>query len=326
MNSAIISATIAITTMTISLNAATAWEKLAPLPAPIGGQVCGEAGGNLVVVGGTNWETGPAKNWVNTVYLFDPATSHWRLAGELNEPYAYGLGAIVDGAFIVVGGSTGSAPFAGIIRATDREVTWAPQGGITVPAVLSASGQIGDEIFLVGGSDDAANLKGFGNKTYAWNVRTGALRSLSSLPGAGLGIATSAVAAGNLYVFGGCNWNEKTGWVANTTSAWVYLTRQNSWRALHPFPQPTRGTGAVALDDRHIYLGGGVTNDGFTDKAYIYDLREDAYRPAIALPYVSLPHLVRSGGFVYCFGGEAGIKRRSDAAYRIPISDLLRTQ
>jgi hypothetical protein len=80
----------------------------------------------------------------------------------------------------------------------------------------------------------------------------------------------------------------------------------------------------VALDDRHIYLGGGFTESGFTDEAFIYDVTEDSYRPAPALPYASAPHLVKSGDYIYCFGGEDRPKHRSDTANRIQIASLLR--
>lgn len=299
------------------------WEKLAPLPAPNGGLVCGEVDGKILAIGGTNWETGARKNWLTTVSQFDPATLRWSSLGTLKQPIAYGMGATVGGVFIVVGGSTGQASFAGVIRVKHGKVSSSPTGGIAAPAVISAGGRIGDEIVFAGGTDDAANIKGLGNHAAAWNVRTGALRPLPAYPGPGFGIAAFAVAGDELYVFGGAKWDAQSKTAAtNFSDALAFSPRTNVWRRLQPYPFAVRGQAAIALDDRHIYVGGGYANDEFIDRAFIYDVAKDRYTPAPALPYKAGPHLVKSGGFIYCFGGEDRQKHRSDLVYRIKISDL----
>jgi N-acetylneuraminic acid mutarotase len=298
------------------------WEKLPPLPVPIGGLVCGAADGKLVVVGGTNWPTDSQKQWLTSVYQLDLKSLHWHLAGLLKQPHAYGVGATVDGAFVVVGGSTGSAPFAGIIRVHNGTVSQELTGGITIPSVLSAGGRIGEEIILVGGTDDAANNKGFGPEAHAWNLRTGKLRRLPPAPRVGFGSAGTTVVGGELFVFGGAIWNERTGSVGNVVDACAYSPRLNAWRVLSPLPQPVRGIAAIAIDERYIYLGGGYGENGFTDHTLIYDLREGRYRPAPALPYAAGPHLAKAGGYIYCLGGEDRMKHRSSAAYRIRTAEL----
>ena len=299
------------------------WEKLEPLPAPNGGLICGEVGGKIVIIGGTNWETGEKKNWLREVYQLDPATLRWALLASLKQPLAYAVGGNIGAAFVVVGGSTGAAPFAGVVRVENGRVHDQPVGGVPVAAVLSAGGVVGDEIMFSGGTDDAANIKGMGNRTYAWNSRTGALRTLAPAPTVGFGTATSLVVAGQLYVFGGVSWDPKTQAIANLAGVHVYSPASNTWRSLQAMPHPLRGHQAVALDDNLLYIAGGYGPDGFTDAAFVYDIAGDRYLSAPPLPIPLGTHVLRVGEYVYCFGGEDRIKHRTSAVYRIKVSELL---
>lgn len=304
--------------------AAQPWQELAPLPAPNGGLVCGESEGRVVYVGGTNWETGATKNWLRTVHVLDPKTLQWSTVGTLGEPYAYGSAATVDGAFVAVGGSTGRAPFHGQIRVAGGKLTVKSGEGLRVPAVLSASGLIGDEMVIVGGTEDAANFHNANRDAYAWNVRTGAMRNLARHPGPGIITAASVVVRGELLVIAGAHWDSAAKQVANQSDAWAYSLKQNAWRKLRPFPIAARMVAGVALDDRHVYLAGGYADDQFIDAAFVYDVVEDKYTPAIPLPYRAGAHLLKVGEYVYCMGGEDRPKHRSGAAYRINVADLLK--
>jgi N-acetylneuraminic acid mutarotase len=316
---------IAITMITHTLHAE-GWEKLGDLPAPNGGLIGGAVEGKLVIVGGTNWEKVTTKSWLREVREFDPATSQWRVLGALNQPIAYGAGGIIDGALVIVSGSTGEAPFGGVIRIVGGKIFEEPAGGFSRPGVLGANGVIGDEIIIVGGSDDAANIKAFSRDAYAWNARTHAMRKLATYPGSPLGTAASAVVGGELFIFAGVTWDVKADGIANLTESHAYSPRSDSWRKLRGYPHPTRGVAGVALDDHHIYLAGGYGEKGFTSEGFIYDSRADEYRPALPLPTATGTHLVRVGDFVYFLGGEDRPKHRSSDVYRIPVSRLLQTE
>ncbi|MEO6003948.1 MAG: kelch repeat-containing protein [Opitutus sp.] len=310
--------------ITSILVTADAWEKLPDLPAPNGGFVAGETDGKVVVVGGTNWQS-EQKAWLSTVHQFDPATSTWTTLDPLAEPLAYGIGGKSDGAFVVVGGTTGQHPWPGLIRIARGRVTVSNSGGLTQPAVVGAGGVINDELIAVGGADDAANVKGLGRATTALNVKTGAARTLAEYPGPGFGVAASAVISGELFLFAGVKWDAATNAIANFSEAYAFSVSQNRWRALKPYPLSARGVTAVALDDHHIYLAGGYGADAFTDRAFIYDVAADTYRPAPVLPYPGQVGLVRCGEFVYCIGGEDRMKHRSAALHRIAVTVLLKT-
>lgn len=302
------------------------WQELASLPEPNGGFICGESAGAIFVVGGTNW-TGGQKHWLRTVHRLDLATLRWSSLEPLPQSLAYALGGSGAGGLLIAGGSTGSAVFTGVVRVVGEKVTFDANNGIKVPAVLSFGGLVGDELVWVGGTDDAANAKGFRRDAYAWNVHTGQQRALAPYPGPASGLAAAAVAGDELFAFGGAGWDTTTGSVANLTVAYAYAPRQDAWRRLSPLPYAVRGLAAVRVDDQHIYLAGGYTGDAkeFTGQAFLYDISQDRYTPAAPLPYSGCVSLVASGDFVYCLGGEDQQRHRSAAVYRSKVSALIQT-
>lgn len=299
------------------------WEKLPNLPEPNGGLVCAAIDGRVILLGGTNWEAGPAKNWLSGVYEFNPVTEQWHALARMKQPLAYGIGGCIGDSVVVVGGSSGTAPFRGVVRVAGRSVAEQPTGGVPLGAVLSAGGAVGEEIIFAGGSGDAADIKGFGREAHAWNSRTQALRSLAPYPGVGFGTAASVVLNGELYVFAGVAWDFKADALANITDAFVYAPRTNAWRRIKPYPQATRGVAAVALNDHEIYLAGGFGRDGFVAEGFVYDVRTNEYRAAPPLPYPLGTHLVRCGDYVYALGGEDRPKHRSVEAFRSRVAALL---
>ena len=301
------------------------WQQLSPLPEANGGFVSGALPGAIIVVGGTNW-TGGQKQWLRTVQRLDLATLRWSSLAPLAQPLAYALGGVDGGGLLFVGGTTGTEAFHGAVRVAGGKITHDSAHGITMPAVLSAGGQVGDELIWVGGTDDAANVKDFRRDAFAWNMLTSERRELRAYPGPAFGTAASAVAGDELFVFGGARWDASTQTVVNLTEAYAFSPRRNTWRRLRSLPSPVRGLAAVTLDAGHVYLGGGYKDgpEGFTDEAFVYDIAEDRYRPATRLPQSASVGLVKSGDFVYCLGGEDKMKHRSAAVYRIKVSALNR--
>jgi hypothetical protein len=297
------------------------WQMLAPLPAPNGGFISGEVDGKIVVLGGTNWEGGK-KNWLNTAYQFDPATSAWSALEPLTTPLAYGIGANVNGIFVVVGGTTGLEPWRGIVRVRDGRLTSSVEGGLSLPAVLSAGGAIKGEIIVAGGTDDAANVKALSRTVAVLDLKTGRTRVLPEFPGLGFGTAACVGVGDELFLFAGANWDVSANAVKNTAEAWAFSAARGAWRHLKPYPISARGVTAVALDEHRIYLAGGFVAGDFTDHAFIYNIVTDSFTPATVLPYQGQVGLVRCGEYIYCIGGEDRMKHRSDAVHRIKIAEL----
>lgn len=298
------------------------WETLPPLPEANGGFACAVVGDRLVLAGGTNW-VNEEKRWLDTVRVFDPATRTWSQAERLPFAAAYGVAGGADGALWLAGGSDGTGAHDTLLRVSDGSA--APRT-VALPtgtgAVLAAGGVHEGSLILAGGVPDPAQLTGAHTRVQRLRLSDGRVERLPDLPGPGRFTAAGAVAANQLFVFGGAEWTDDT--VRNRDDAYALdLRNPRAWRTLQPLPAAVRGLTAVALDDRHLYLAGGYRTDAFTAEAWIYDLESDRYTPAPALPFAAMTTLVVCGDFLYCLGGEDRQRARSNACYRLPIQALL---
>lgn len=299
------------------------WEKLPPLPEPNGGFMSGVVGGKIVIVGGTNWEGGK-KNWLKAVQVFDPKVSTWSKIQDHVGPVAYGLSIQRGLCFSFIGGSDGSASIRALSLAEGKparlKIDELPDS-----MVLLAGGYVNDRYILVGGTDDSANLAGVTQDSHAlalvhdrWQVSR-----LADYPGKPFAVAASAVLGGELFVFGGMNYDEATKSPLNSMESYALAPEKNAWRKLKPLETANRGLCAVTLDERHIYLAGGYADD-FTAHAVVYDVKADSYRKAPPLPYAAMVGLVKLDGYVYCLGGEDKKQSRTDKFFRISVAELLR--
>lgn len=301
------------------------WEALPSMPEPNGGAFCGPADGKIVVVGGTHWEGG-TKNWLRTVHAFDPASKKWSTLPPLSDgSVAYGVTLPQAASFQFLGGSDGTRTVKaiGMVNATGATLQKVPE--LPSSIVLAAGGVVDGSLIIAGGTDDAANVSGVSRSTYsiAFSGRAWQVRPLAVFPGKAFMSAGSTTTNGELLVFGGLNWNENSKVIENTTAAHAFSPAMNAWRPLKPLEVANRGLGAVALDERHLYLAGGYRDD-FTADAVIYDVKTNSYRKAKPLPYAAMVALVKCEGYVYCIGGEDKMKSRSDKFYRIPVAELLK--
>ncbi len=319
--------------LTCAVNAAD-WEPLPPLPEPNGGFVCGVQGDSIVVIGGTNWEGGK-KNWLKFIRYFDSRTLKWRSEFDAKMPggpLAYGvLCQGSDVAVTVLGGTDGekSHPESLLIDSIKTS-----QGskirGLTDTVVLAAGGQVSGRRLIVGGMKDAANVSEMGKSVHEivfidkpWKDRHLQAIPLADYPGKPFAVAASAVVGAELFVFGGMNYNATTSTPVNSVESYAFSPAKNAWRVLKSLTVANRGMTAVRLDDQHIYLAGGYTDD-FTANALIYDVKADSYRKAKSLPYAAMVGLVKLDGFVYCLGGEDKKQSRTDKVFRIPVAELLK--
>jgi len=300
------------------------WEKLPPLPEPNGGFIAGEQDGKVVVLGGTNWRD-DAKHYLRAVRAFDPDTAQWSTPSRKAPACAYPVVGKVGGRLAWIGGTDGARPVRDIGQfdlATGASLGAA--GDLPSSVVLSAGGTIGDDFLVAGGTDDAAELSHLTGAAFAVNAKTSAVTKLPDFPGQPFGIAASAILGGQLFIFGGANWDPAAKTVVNTAEAHAFTLAAREWRKLRPYPFAARGLTAIALDERTIYIGGGYKNDaeGFTDAAFLYDVPGDVYTPAPPLPQRAMVALVHCGGFIYCLGGEDRKKSRTDQCWRIRASKL----
>lgn len=294
------------------------WEQLPPLPEPNGGFFAGSREGKIVIVGGTNW-LGGKKNWLSTAHMYDPERRVWAKQQDMPSAMAYGQSLQDANGLLLLGGSDGKQALRTPVDATSGKMTQEAQLPSTM--VLFSGGWIGGKVIFAGGTDDAAHLEGVTSATYSYDH--GKVVRLTDYPGRPFATAASAVARDELFVFGGMNYDAETKLPVNTAEAYAFAPSKNTWRKLKPLAAAARGLSAIVLDENHVYVAGGYTDD-FTAGAVIYDVKEDSYRAAKPLPYAAMVTLVKCEGFVYCLGGEDKKQSRTDKFFRIPVVELLR--
>jgi N-acetylneuraminic acid mutarotase len=316
-----LAAALALTPLTPAA-APAAWERLAPLPVGNGGGIVAAIADDIVVAGGTTWQ-GDTKLWLDQIWTYDSRRNAWRETGRLPAPVGYPVTGHDGGPVWFAGGSSGPATHRALWQLTPTGARLAAR--LERGFVIACGALLGSTLYAVGGTDDQARTDRTTNACLAIDVRTGAITRLADYPEAGLITGTAAAAAGRLFVFGGGRWDPEGKKVVNHATAHAYAPAEKRWEALPLLPHPGRGYSAVALDDRHILLAGGYRNDqvGFVADAYLFDVITRTYAPTTPLPYAAMVHLVRSGDWLYCLGGEDRMKHRTDSVYRIEWAHLL---
>jgi hypothetical protein len=306
---------------TLASSAAT-WEPIASLPEPNGGFVAGALGNRPVVCGGTNWRD-DTKRWLDRCWMFDADGNTWRGRLPLSSPVAYAVAGHADDEMWFAAGSSGTATHGTLSRMDDAfNITTVATGA---PRVVYAGGTVLDgSLFIIGGAADQARLETLTNTCFALDLKSGRVTRLPDLPLPSFGVGAVAACAGRVFVFGGARWDAASNNVANLDSVFALAPGDRAWKKLPPLPAAVRGINAVALDGRHIYLGGGYLNDAeeFTDQAFVFDARAETLRPAVPLPHRAMTSLVVAGDWLYCLGGEDRKKSRTAAAFRIPVKAL----
>lgn len=311
-------------TLVVRANFAIAdWERIAPLPEENGGFACGALGGEIVILGGTNWRDG-VKHWLRRIHAYDPAKNRWREIGALDEPLAYAAVGRDAETLWFTGGSSGAATHR-VVRKMGADFAVKREHTLDAGTVLGGGALVGATLYTLGGTDDMNQLARATRALLAVDLRTGKTTRLADYPEPAFMIGAFAACGDRLFAFGGARWDAESNAVANLSAAHAWSPAAQRWEKLPPLPHAIRGITAVTLDDRRIFLAGGYTTDaeGFTDEALIFDVKALRYLPTKPLPIKAMVGLVRNGEWLYCLGGEDRKQHRTDAAFRIRWKELL---
>lgn len=339
MNARLILTTSCLLLLAAGTSQAAGWEKLPPLPEPVGGSVVESHQGRVIIAGGTNWKDG-TKRWLDKVRAFDPATMKWETWKDLDRPVAYTVSGIwnepMKTSTLVFGGGIDAEGMQSTVQTLKDGQFTARQVEMPANAVLCAGGVHGRTMVFAGGAPDTLQIAKAGTDTWSVDLETLAVTTLAPHPGKPFVTSGHCMDLfGRLYVFGGGTWDEKAQTVVNLDEAHAFDARKNEWKKLRPLPYAARGMTAVALYQEKpeggsivkpfVYLAGGYKSDaeGFTNAAWLYDTSKDRYRPAPPLPYKAMVALVVHEGFVYCLGGEDKKQSRTDAFFRIKVEELM---
>jgi hypothetical protein len=297
------------------------WEQLPPLPGPNGGFACGALGNKIVVLGGTNWKDN-TKQWLDVIWVFDPASRKWEAHGKLPQPLAYAVTGEWQGDLILAGGTDGGQP---------RNEVWRLKSSLELDRVgqlqeavaLVVGGTLDDSLFVLGGCADPVKLDGLRKGGERMKLSNGE-GSAFPLPGnVAFGLGASVGGGRELFLFGGAM-HDPVAQVVNLRAAWAYEAGKDKWRSIRPYPFAVRGASAVRLDEHHILIAGGFGGEpaDFMAAAFIYDARRDTYSKTMDLPVAALIGLVRAGDFIYSLGGEDKMKHRTAACFRVKAKEL----
>jgi hypothetical protein len=209
--------------------------------------------------------------------------------------------AAVVGAKLAVVGGTGT----GLILAGRLGGKLVPVARLSRPRASAQAFSVGGNLYVLGGeqggkpADDVLRI----------DPATGHGRTVSRFvePLAEAGVVTRGGAA---YLVGG--------WTGDKyATAILKFTPPGSESLVARLPDGTRSP-AVALLGHTVYVAGGRTEHGLSDKAYAVDLRSGTVTALPALPHpVAGALLVVSGGGLYLLGGTGKGNRPSAAVVRI---------
>ncbi len=138
------------------------WSQLPPLPDALGvaGAFAGMSDGKLIVAGGANfpdkmpWEGGQ-KVWHDTVYVLDQTNAHWRVAGKLPRPLAYGISLTTEYGVLCIGGSDATRHYANtfLLTCANGKIVTHELPPLPVPLANAAGALVGRGAYIAGGSE-----------------------------------------------------------------------------------------------------------------------------------------------------------------------------
>jgi N-acetylneuraminic acid mutarotase len=247
---------------------ASTWSRAASLPLARTEVAAARHGTELVVVGGY-LSSGATTNEADA---YAPATDRWRQLPPLPVAVNHATAATWRGRIVVAGGYPGTRPptaRAFMLEGNDwRELARMPAGRGAAGAAV-----IGDTLYVVGGIAPA----GLARNALALNLRTGAWRTIPGpTPREHLAVAA---AGGRVYALAG----RTAGLDTNVRTLESWRPGERRWRRHPPVPRSRGGTGAAAVGDTIVSVGGEEPG-GTIRTVYAFNTRTRRWRRLADLP------------------------------------------
>ena len=303
--------------------ASLAWSKLSPIPDERGvaGPFAGESSGALLVAGGANfpngfpWQGG-TKVWHDEIYELDATDGHWRLAGKLPHPLAYGVSVTIPQGVLCVGGSDSARhyPDVFLLRRSGNGIETKAYPPLPVPLANAAGALVGDRILVCGGSGEPGEKSAL-NRLFSLDLSVEPLewKEMEPLPGRPRILPAAASVDGTFYIAGGAALEPSDGRVARVylRDVWGYRPEQG-WKRMADMPRPSVAAPAPAPSaGSEFFIVGGddgslvgfkpvEKHPGFPARAFAYDAGQDRWRTAGVppAPRAAAPVVFWNGTFV----------------------------
>ncbi|NLX99350.1 MAG: hypothetical protein GXY83_24700 [Rhodopirellula sp.] len=313
------------------------------LPIAWKGGVAGWIDQEIVLTGGL-WMPGRE----NLTYAFRPAEGTYEAITPAPVHLAYTQGASDGRKLYVVGGRNAGKNVLELSRSAEGIWQWRSLASLPESESngrwLAAVGVLPDRwLFLVGGHPTGTPSETSGQQRMA-DLRLSLERPdaqwepMAPYPAGKRNLLITAVARGNLYVFGGSENNTRMreihlelakkfklnapfNGVPNYRDAYCYAPVANQWMAIRPLPAPMVAGWGVVLQDRYILLMGSAdvrslrvgrseeSSDphwrGYGDRILCYDIDANNYSRIGVMPYgVATIPWICDGRYLFGFGGE----------------------
>jgi non-specific serine/threonine protein kinase len=234
------------------------WRTEPVMPQPRSEVAAARLGGDLVVAGGF---VADGHNSAR-VDAYSPADERWRRLPDLPVAVDHAAGASMDGRVYVIGGyGANRMPLRTVFRLDGgrwRAIEQLPDGRAAAAAAVA-----GGRLYVVGGRN---GRRGLARDAFVLAPGTGRWTTIRGPhPREHLAAAASR---GRVYAIGG----RAAGIDTNMARAEVYDSDARSWRSLAALPDARGGTGAAALGDRIVSVGG-EEPAGAIGTVYSYDTR-----------------------------------------------------
>jgi N-acetylneuraminic acid mutarotase len=255
------------------------WRNLPPLPKALAGHFTGVCNGDLLVAGGSYFDTPPwdggKKQWVDTVYVLPNGGAEWRLVGRLPNPVASGAAVSTPLGMICIAGQTPDGYSAQCLRLQwlngDLKISYLPELPQAV-SMLSAACD-GEQVYVAGGQASPSATSA-SNSFFELSLADGAQqwRSLPDLPLSGRVLPVLVCVGEQVYLMSGAALTGTPGGPVSRsflTDVHVY-SKSTGWKASAPLPQAVQAAAGIFWKGRVLVIGG---NDGsLADREF--ELRE----------------------------------------------------
>lgn len=227
-------------------SAATAWTRVADLPASRHHMPLAATADSLYAIGGFD-PTGMVP--VASFWVYDETADRWLDRAPLPEPRGASAAGVVDGRVVVVGGvGAGNVLLDSIVIYDPVSGGWSRAGPIPTPRDHLAAVVLDGALYAVGGRplDPDRNF----DRLERYDPTTARWTALAPMPTARGGLA-AVVSGGRIHTLGG----ETTRRVFEEHE--VFDPGLDRWSSAPPLPTPRHGLAAAEQGERIYVIGGG---------------------------------------------------------------------
>lgn len=288
------------------------WHELAPLPQPQGGAAVALHHRTIVVAGGTHWRDS-TKLYLNTVQLYDTVANRWSLGPSLPYPLAYGAFFATTTHLTILGGASGERWRDDTLDFHFATRSWRVSSPAPAPTLLGRAVVHHGAVYLFGGCASLADFSTCSDNVFR-RLPNGSWEFFAKLPTGPLALFGAASAAGEIFLFGGCQ-PLPHGGIENQRDVFAFRPDTRQWRRVTQLPHATRGVSAVAASDTVIYVMGGYSTQ-FTDLLYRFDAAIGALSPAGVTALPLMTDFLLATPWLYQIGGEDRMRHRTPRVFR----------